>query len=277
MTEPFGARLRAAMDERGPLCVGVDPHASVLHSWGLSDDAAGLERFVMTKVDALGDLAAVMKPQCAFFERHGSAGVAVLEKFIEAARAAGVLVLLDAKRGDIGSTMQGYADAYLDPSSPLAVDAVTVSPYLGFGSLQPMVDAALKNGAGVFVLALTSNPEGSQVQHARAAHGTVAGEILASIAAVNAGIDPMGSVGAVVAANLTGSEEDLAINGPLLAPGLGAQGGTVDDVRRLFAGVYDYVLPSTSREISAAGPDRKALRHATSTQVDNLRALLSAQ
>src|SRR5687768_14437088 len=142
MTEPFGRRLRAAMDARGPLCVGVDPHSSVLHQWGLTDDVAGLERFAMTTVEALGDLVAVMKPQSAFFERHGAAGIAVLERVVAGARSAGALVLLDVKRGDIGSTMQGYADAYLDPASPLAADAVTVSPFLGFGSMQPMLDTA---------------------------------------------------------------------------------------------------------------------------------------
>ncbi|WP_107425975.1 orotidine-5'-phosphate decarboxylase, partial [Streptomyces milbemycinicus] len=184
---PFGARLRGAMDARGPLCVGIDPHASLLADWGLGDDIAGLERFTRTVVDALADKVAVLKPQSAFFERFGSRGIAVLERAVADARAAGALVLMDAKRGDIGSTMAAYASAYLDPASPLFSDAVTVSPYLGFGSLRPALDAARASGSGVFVLALTSNPEGAEVQHAVRADGaTVAATVLDHLKEENA-------------------------------------------------------------------------------------------
>src|SRR5438876_557854 len=116
----FGARLRAAMDERGPVCVGIDPHAALLAEWGLADDAARCETFALRAVEAFAPLVSVVKPQSAFFERFGSRGVAVLERVIAESRAAGALVLLDVKRGDIGSTSQAYADAYLDPTSPLA-------------------------------------------------------------------------------------------------------------------------------------------------------------
>jgi orotidine-5'-phosphate decarboxylase len=256
----FGARLRAALDARGPLCVGVDPHAGLLRDWGLSDDAKGLDRFAMTAVDALAPHVAVLKPQSAFFERHGSAGIAVLERLLVRAREAGCLVLLDVKRGDIGSTVQAYADAYLDPASPLAADAVTASPFLGAASLDPMLQTARRHGRGVFVLALTSNPEGPQVQRAATTSGeTVAGAVLAHVARHNSGAEPMGSVGAVVGATIGDTAEDLDVNGPLLVPGLGAQGGTADDVRRIFAGVLDKVLPSTSREVLAAGPEPAAL------------------
>ena len=269
----FGARLRTGMDERGPLCVGIDPHPSLLASWGLADDAAGLERFALTCVEALADRA-VLKPQSAFFERHGAAGIAVLERTICAARSQGCLVLLDAKRGDIGSTMQAYADAYLDSSSPLAVDAVTVSPFLGFGSLTPMIDTAAASGAGVFVLALTSNPEGPEVQASRSGDTTVAGTLLEKIRAANADATPMGSVGAVVAANLSEVNEDLAVNGPLLAPGFGAQGGTVEGLRRNFAGVLPQLVPSTSREVLAAGPDVRRLRAAADRSAGLVAAAL---
>lgn len=259
----FGARLRAAMDARGPVCVGIDPHADLLARWGLADNPDGVARFSMTVVEALADTVAVLKPQSAFFERHGSAGIAVLEQVVAAARAAGALVLLDVKRGDIGSTVQAYADAYLDPASPLACDAVTASPYLGFGSLDPMLDTAATYDAGVFVLALTSNPEGRSVQCARAdAGGTVAGQVLARVSARNHGVRPLGSVGAVVGANLSEVTEDLAVNGPLLAPGFGAQGGTASDVRRIFADQLPNVLPSTSRQVLSAGPDAGAVRTA---------------
>lgn len=165
--ESFGARLHRAVAERGPLCVGIDPHPGLLARWGLDDDVHGLERFADTVVEALGDRVAVVKPQSAFFERFGSRGVAVLESTIRQLRLAGSLVLLDVKRGDIGSTVAAYASAYLEPSSPLHVDAVTVSPYLGVGALAPMFDMATAQGGGVFVLALTSNPEGAAVQRAR--------------------------------------------------------------------------------------------------------------
>jgi orotidine-5'-phosphate decarboxylase len=274
LVSPFGSRLRAAMDERGPLCVGIDPHPSLLAAWGLSDDALGLESFASTCVEALAARVAVLKPQSAFFERHGAAGIAVLERTVSAARSQGCLVLLDAKRGDIGSTMQAYADAYLRPSSALAVDALTVTPYLGFGSLQPVIDTALASGCGVFVVTLTSNPEGPSVQAARTGARSVSGDILAAVGALNAGKHPLGSVGAVVAANLAEVADDLAINGPLLAPGLGAQGGTAEGLRRVFSGVLDQVLPSTSREVLTAGPDVRRLQTAADRTVEAVAAAL---
>jgi orotidine-5'-phosphate decarboxylase len=259
----FGARLREAMDARGPLCAGIDPHPALLDAWGMTDSAVGLERFSLTAVEALGSCAAALKPQSAFFERHGSKGVAVLEKVIAAARNMGVLVVLDVKRGDIGSTAQAYADAYLDPSSPLAADAITASPFLGFGSLDPMIDTALTHDAGVFVLALTSNPEGPEVQHAKTDDGrTVAGSVLDAIARRNAGALPMGSVGAVVGATIGETRENLDVNGPLLVPGLGAQGGTLSDVRRIFGPAAGNVLASTSRGLLSAGPDKAELHTA---------------
>ena len=273
----FGTRLRAAMRDRGPLCVGIDPHAALLDAWGLPDNALGLERFARTTVEALGQQVPVLKPQSAFFERHGSAGIAVLERVIHDARDAGALVLLDAKRGDIGSTMQGYADAYLDPDRPLAVDAVTASPYLGTGSLQPLVDTARAHGAGVFVLALTSNPEGPQVQHARTTDGrTVAQAVIDAAAAWNAGAEPLGSVGLVVGATVGATGHDFsALNGPLLAPGVGAQGATAADLETVFGAARSHVLPSVSREVLRAGPSVAALRSAAERLRDECVAVLT--
>ena len=273
--ETFGRRLHAAVARRGPLCAGLDPHASLLAAWGLPDSVEGLTRFALSAAEALAPEVAVVKPQSAFFERFGSAGVAVLERVLATCREAGALVLLDVKRGDIGSTAQAYADAYLDPASPLAVDAITASPYLGFGSLAPMVDTARRHGAGVFVLALTSNPEGPEVQHASTRSGrTVAGSVLARLAEENAPDQPLGSFGAVVGATIGDTGEDLAIGGPLLVPGIGAQGGTVDDVRRIFAGVLPQVLPSSSREILSAGPDAAALVAAARKAADVFASVL---
>lgn len=260
----FGERLGEAMAARGRVCVGLDPHRHLLERWGLTDDVAGLTAFAGVVVDALGDRAAVVKPQSAFFERFGAAGIAVLESTIRQLRTRGALVLLDVKRGDIGSTAQAYADAYLDAAAPLAVDAITASPYLGVGALRPMVDTAHRHGAGVFVLALTSNPEGAALQRAHTASGgTVAESVLDEISQLNAGAEGMGSVGAVIGATVGPTGYDLRrVAGPLLAPGLGAQGATVADLPAVFGEALPLVLPSWSREVLAAGPSLAGLRGA---------------
>ncbi|RHA39250.1 orotidine-5'-phosphate decarboxylase [Cellulomonas rhizosphaerae] len=264
----FGARLAAAMDEHGPLCVGIDPHESLLADWGLPDDASGLRSFAQIVMEAVGGRVAAVKPQAAFFERHGSAGVAVLEEVVAAGRETGTLVIVDAKRGDIGSTMGAYADAFLRDGSPLAGDALTVSPYLGFGSLDPAVDLALSSGRGLFVLCLTSNKEGHEVQHARTADGASVASLMASrAAALNAGSDPMGSIGLVVGATVGDAAErtgtDLtAVNGPLLAPGVGAQGAGAAELTAVFGAARRQVLASSSRGVLRAGPDVASLRTA---------------
>lgn len=266
----FGARLDQTLDARGSLCVGIDPHPGLLEAWGLNDDVDGLARFADACVDAFAELAAVVKPQSAFFETYGSAGIAVLERTVAACRAGGALVVLDVKRGDIGTTMAAYARAYLDRSSPLVADAITVSPFLGVGSLQPAFDAAAQFGGGVFVLALTSNPEGPQIQHATAAHGrSVAQTVVDELATRNEGAAPIGSLGIVVGATVGEADIDLdKLNGPFLVPGIGAQGGTADDVRRIFGDASSYVLPSVSREVLKAGPEPGSLRAAAERLVD---------
>ncbi|GAA4711837.1 orotidine-5'-phosphate decarboxylase [Promicromonospora umidemergens] len=291
---PFGARLAAAMDANGPLCVGIDPHASLLQAWGLPDDVDGLREFSLRVVDALGGKVAAFKPQSAFFERHGSRGLAVLEEVVAAARAAGsgstgTLTIVDAKRGDIGSTMSAYAEAFLADGSPLAGDALTVSPYLGFGSLQPAVELAAATGRGLFVLCLTSNKEGLEVQHARtggpegaldrAVGGTVAALMAARAAVLNAGAEPMGSVGLVVGATIgdavraTGTDL-VAVNGPLLAPGVGAQGAGERELAATFGDARRNVLASSSRAVLGAGPDPDALVRAARAAAREAQAAL---
>lgn len=268
----FGARVSAAVARRGPLCVGVDPHPGLLEAWGLPVSADGLERFAMTCAEAFAGEVAVVKPQSAFFEAFGSAGIAVLERLVAAARQAGALVLLDVKRGDIGSTMAAYAAAYLADGAPLAADAVTLSPFLGFGSLGPALEFAERTGRGVFVLALTSNEEGAAVQRATGPAGrSVAQEIVDEAAARNAGASPLGSVGLVVGATVGRTELDLSgLNGPILAPGFGAQGGTPADLRTVFGASLRHVLPSSSRAILRHGPDVPALRDAALRVRDSL-------
>ena len=275
--ESFGSRLGRAMADRGPLCVGIDPHPALLQRWGLGDDVAGLERFSLTVLEAVASLAAAVKPQVALYERHGSAGIAVLERTLAAAAEASVLTIADAKRGDIGSTMAAYADAWLRDGSALAADSVTLSPYLGFESLRPALDLAAETGRGVFVLALTSNPEGASVQHVGGAD-SVARRIAAAAAAENSRYDgSLGSVGLVVGATvgsaLTERVLDLAaVRGPILAPGLGAQGATAADLRRTFGAAYPQVLGTSSRDILSAGPEPKALQDAARRTLEELRS-----
>lgn len=274
MTETFGSRYAQALAARGQLCVGIDPHASLLRDWGLDDTVAGLEKFALSAVEAVAPYCSVVKPQSAFYERFGSRGVAVLERVIAESRAAGALVLLDVKRGDIGSTSQAYADAYLDPASSLASDAITISPYLGFGSLQPFIDAARVHGAGLFVLAATSNKEGPEVQEAVTAAGrTVSATMLDHLRELNAGETPLGSYGAVVGATIDGSDLDFAFNGPILAPGYGEQGGTAADILRIFGASAPYVAASSSRGVLRQGPDAGPMRAAVQRANDELRGL----
>jgi orotidine-5'-phosphate decarboxylase len=272
-TRRFGVRLAAAVAAHGPVCVGIDPHRDLLAAWGLGDTPVGLECFARTAVAALAGQVAVVKPQSAFFERHGSAGVAVLERVLADARDAGLLVVLDVKRGDIGSTMGGYADAYLADGSPLAADAITVSPYLGFGSLGPALSAAHATGRGMFVLARTSNPDGGSVQLAVRDGRSVAQSIVDEVAEANEGAAPFGDVGVVVGATHDHGLALARLNGPVLAPGLGAQGASPADVAVRFAGVNGVVLPSVSRSLLAEGPSQTALRNAASTLRDRLRSV----
>lgn len=259
---PFGTRLAAAMDTHGPVCVGIDPHPNLLAAWGLADDVAGLRTFALSVVAELGGRVAALKPQSAFFERHGAAGIGVLEEVLAAAREAGTLTILDVKRGDIGSTMAGYAQAYLADGAPLAADAITLSPYLGLGSLEPAIELAHATGRGVFVLALTSNSEGATVQHATGpADRSVAAQVVDGVARLNAprpAAAGLGSVGLVVGATTGPAVRSLGIDlaaagAPVLAPGFGAQGAGRAEVAAVFAGAEHAVLASTSRGVLAAG------------------------
>jgi len=297
---PFRDRLRAAVAEHGPLCVGLDPHPGLLRDWGLDADPAGLERFTQQVVDSVAGHVALLKPQVALFEVFGSAGLAVLERAFARARDAGVLTVADAKRSDIGSTMAAYARAWLAEDAPLRADAVTLSPYLGVGALAPALDLAAATGRGVFVLARTSNPEATGVQSAQAWVAGPGGpggsggarrmrevaqsvvDALADHNAAHVSGPGEGSAGAVVGLTrgTTGRDHGLdltALGGPVLVPGLGAQGGTPADVAAVFgaAGALGAgggpVVPVSAREVLTAGPSHRALRDA----VDALNGTLT--
>ncbi|OBH03144.1 MULTISPECIES: orotidine-5'-phosphate decarboxylase [unclassified Mycobacterium] len=258
----FGARLAAAKDSRGPLCLGIDPHPELLRAWDLPVTADGLAAFCDVCVEAFAGFA-VVKPQVAFFEAYGAAGYAVLERTIAALRSAGVLVLADAKRGDIGTTMAAYAAAWAG-DSPLAADAVTASPYLGFGSLRPLLEAAAATDRGVFVLAATSNPEGGTVQRATFDGRMVSQLIVDQAAVVNrsaTGSGP-GYVGVVLGATVFGAPDVSELGGPVLVPGVGAQGGRPEALGGLGGAKPGQLLPAVAREVLKAGPGVADLRAA---------------
>ena len=272
MSEPqvgrpgFGRRLRDALDQYGPLCVGIDPHEALLRAWGMDATPAGAREFGLRTVEAAAGRVGVVKPQAAFYERYGAAGFAALEEVIAAARAAGLIVIADAKRGDIGTTMDGYAAAWLAPGAPLESDALTLSPYLGTDSLNAAFSAATAHEKGVFVLAATSNPEASALQRARVDdEESVAERVAHDVAARNIGAPgSLGSIGVVVGATVDrrsfGLTDVVLAGTPILAPGFGAQGAEPGDLGRLFGYVASQVVASESRSILSAGPAGLAAR-----------------
>jgi orotidine-5'-phosphate decarboxylase len=264
----FGARLAAAKLERGPLCLGIDPHPELLRAWDLPTTADGLAAFCDTCIEAFSGFA-VVKPQVAFFEAYGSAGFAVLERTIAALRSAGVLVLADAKRGDIGTTMAAYAAAWAG-DSPLAADAVTASPYLGFGSLRPLLETAAAHNRGVFVVAASSNPEGATVQRATFDGRTVAQLVIDQAAVVNRSATPNepGYVGVVVGATVFEAPDVSALGGPVLVPGVGVQGGRPEALAGLGGAAPGQLLPAVAREVLRAGPNVSDLRAAGERMLD---------
>lgn len=254
---PFPARLAARVARFGPLCVGIDPSPKLLAQCGLADDAGGLYAFGRRVLEAARFELSIVKPQLAYFERHGSAGLAALERLVGDCRREGVLVLLDGKRGDIDATAEAYADAYSRPGAPLACDAWTAQAYLGFGALARGIDASLAAGCGLFVVVRSSNPEGTPTQTARLPDGRSVAEALADeIAAANTRHAALGGgIGAVLGAT---NEESgaLAQRMPgawLLAPGVGAQGATFADAKRRFGAAATRVLPNVSRGLLAGG------------------------
>jgi orotidine-5'-phosphate decarboxylase len=279
MTVPFQKRFVALAAVRSALCVGIDPSAETLKAWGLPDDALGLRSFCDRMVEVCAPLVACVKPQSAFFERHGAAGMDVLYDTVEAAHSHGTLVIIDAKRGDIDSTAAAYGEAFLGPKSPFGGDAMTLTAYFGFGSLAPIVERAYREGAGLFVMVRSSNPEGTELQHARMPDGHSVAERLADqITARNAadGTGELGLIGAVVGATLGGEAADIAARLPnslLLVPGIGAQGATIADARGNFGVHYSRVIPSLSRAIARAGPDSRDLRREVERRIAEARGV----
>jgi len=277
MAETFGVRLHDRIRELGPLCVGIDPSRELLSRWDRPDTSESLEFFAMTVLEAVTGVVAAIKPQVAFFERLGSSGFRVLERLIAEAHDADVLVIADAKRGDFSLTNEAYAQAWLAEASPFAVDALTVSPYLGVAALAPFFVAGKESGRGVFVLAATSNPEGRTLQRARTDdHERVEDMVLREVAELNHRDEGLGSFGVVLGATRDAPEFDLdTLAGPYLVPGVGAQGADANDVARLFSRADSAtVLVSVSRDILFTGPERRPLQDAARRWRDDLWAAL---
>ena len=278
MPEPFASRFAAARSLHGPLVLGADPSGPLLEAWGVGDTADGLEHFTDIVLAAASDTVGLVKPQSAFYERHGWPGIRALTRLLSGARDAGLLTILDVKRGDVGSTNHAYAEAYLGSGAPLQADAITVHPYLGVAAMGSFVRRAHQAGACLLIVTRSSNPEGRAVQGAAAGRsGTVDQTLLAEIGALNALLAPgeIGPVGAVVGPVRRQPALDLpAARALFLAPGVGAQGATVADVAAVFAACPDRVMPSASRSLLAAGPDIAALRSATARAAEQFRAAL---
>jgi orotidine-5'-phosphate decarboxylase len=280
MGESFAVRFAAVRDRFGPLVWGLDPAGALLEGWGLGDCADGLDRFADIMLEAVTGTVGLIKPQSAFYERHGWRGIRTLQRLLASARGAGLLAVLDAKRGDVGSTNAAYAEAYLGAGAPLEADALTVHPYLGLGAMDALVSRAHQASACLLVVTRSTNPDGRAVQAARGAAGlTVEASLLRDISKRNSALAPglVGPVGAVVGPAPLAPPLDLAAARALfLAPGVGAQGATPADVAQTFAACQDRVMPSASRSLLAAGPDLSALRDAGAALAAEFRAALPA-
>lgn len=270
----FGQRLASAFAEHGQLCLGIDPHAHLLEAWGLPDTPSGLRDFGLRIVEAANGIVGLVKPQVAFFERHGAEGFAALEAVLAAARAAGLLTIADAKRGDIGSTVEAYGQAWLTPGGPLEADAMTILAYQGVGSVAAPVALAHAVGKGLLVLAATSNPESIEPQTALITTGpragrTVAAGIVDEVIELNAGAQrdsaPIGSIGVVLGATVEAERYGIALEAmaaapatPILAPGFGHQGAGFAQLRGRYREASPFVIAATSRGVLAAGPQKIA-------------------
>ena len=274
----FATRLQQKIVEHSPLCVGIDPSASLLKSCGLPDTPEGAFELGRRVLEAAEYRLSLLKPQSAFFERFGSAGLRALEELVTLARGKDVLVLLDGKRGDIDTTGAAYAEGYFSATTSLRVDAVTTHPYLGLGALDPFLDIAIRNQGGVFVVVRSSNPEGQELQSARLASGeTVAQNLCREITLRNRRLgEGLGPIGAVVGATCEDAAATVAAlpQSFILAPGVGAQGATIQDVLARMPAARGRVLPNVSRAILANGGTSGDIRTTIRDLQDQARSLL---
>lgn len=274
----FAARLHQKIVEHSPLCVGVDPSAALLKSCNLPNTPDGAFEFGRRVLEAADFRISLLKPQSAFFERFGSAGLKAVEELTTLARSREVLVLLDGKRGDIDTTGAAYAEGYFSATTTLRVDAVTTHVYLGLAALDPFLDIAVRAEGGVFVVVRSSNPEGRELQTARLANGeTVAQNLCREITLRNRKQgEGLQYLGAVVGATCDDAAEtvDAMPQSFILAPGVGAQGATIQDVLKRMPSARGRVLPNVSRAILANGGAVADIRTTIRSLQDQARELL---
>jgi orotidine-5'-phosphate decarboxylase len=248
----FGSRLQKGFQAKGQLCVGIDPSIEQLKRWDLPNSADGARSFAMALLDAAANQVAIVKLQVSFFEQFGPEGFRVLADVMLEATERQLLVIADAKRGDIGSTMDGYANAWLGKEAAFICDALTLSPYLGPDSLDQTVEVALENERGVFILAATSNPEASSLQSAVTDGLSVAKSVYDYASAHSQG--ELGSVGVVIGATVDalklGIDPTKVSNVPVLVPGFGSQGAELSEAGSLLAAFTPVSICSVSRSIA---------------------------
>jgi orotidine-5'-phosphate decarboxylase len=277
LNNSFGSRLVKTLQKHGQLCVGIDPSLEQLSDWNLSIDVGSLESFGKEIIDGCHDLVGIVKLQVAFFEQFGSAGFAVLEKLSSYAVSSGLVVIADAKRGDIGTTMGGYARAWLIRDSAFHADAVTLSPFLGADSLNSAVAIATANDKGVFILCATSNPEAKILQTSIGVEAKTVARQVADYA-VHANTGEIGSVGLVIGADTKLTDYGLQVSDltqtPILAPGFGHQGAKLEDVKKIFGVIAGNLVCHASRSI--AGASSTGLRSRIQQAKDELSRGLSA-
>jgi orotidine-5'-phosphate decarboxylase len=280
MADSFAVRFGAVRSRYGPLAWGLDPSGAILVAWGLGDTPEGLDRFAEITIEAASGTVGLLKLQSAFYERHGWQGLRTLQRLIAEAQSAGLLVIVDAKRGDVGTTNDAYAEAYLGADAPFGADALTVHPYLGLGAMGTYVSRAHEAGSCLLVVVRSSNPEGRAIQSAATLSGrTAEEELLVEIGELNTRLAPgeIGPIGAVVGPTRVDPALDLvAANGIFLAPGVGMQGATPADVAEVFAACPDRVIPSASRSLLVNGSDVARLHDAVGTLANEFYQLLTA-
>ena len=274
-TRDFLGRWKAAAMTFGPFCLGIDPSAELLRLWDLEDNVDGLARFCETVGGWVSGRVAAIKPQIAFFERFGSAGMGVLEGFVSEVRRQGNLTIIDAKRGDIGTTAAAYGDAYFASTSSLRTDGLTVHPYLGVSALDAIFSRAHLVGGAVFVVVASSNPDGLMLQAATTSDSQqVAVAIARDVRRWNEGANAKVG-GAVLGATRAGALDSILEalgSAPVLMPGIGAQGADFGDLTRLSG--HERIIPSASRSVLTAGRDRDAFMRTIDAHIERARAAL---
>lgn len=271
--KPFTERFAELARNRSPLCLGIDPSPELLDLWGLPDTPEGVRRFCSVVLEATDDLVTMIKPQIAFFERHGAVGLTELSAVAKQIRDRNSLCTIDAKRGDIANIMEGYSDAFFGVSGGILADAITLNPYLGYEVLQPVIQRARNAGNGVFIVVRSTNPGGRSPQNALLEDGrTVAEDLADEITNQNTAFgESIGPVGAVLGATLPTDDASIVHRLPrslILVPGLGAQGADMSDTVSKFGTARGRIVPTLSRGILRHGPDVTRLRDAILRQKD---------